>query len=289
MHIPDHNKIKSSLINFLGTTLLTSASFALLVYALGNMRLPEKGVPAPITIQAIANGLTEQLRINPIEVEVRHIDNIAAATCPAASECKIVIDERIARQISERTPEISGIIAHEIGHIVEPQTPKYLHYLPAFLALNLILLIYVDLTGWRYTLLASITFSTLFFLTGINAEGAFPSVTMLIAFLLLLGVYIWNRQKKPFLKMLFVTMIIATMTGQIVKYQFRHDEINADKFSVHTVGKDSATQMFCFLKQEVEKRNLSTIEKIYIELMDIHPSAEDRFRLNGISSSHCPS
>jgi Zn-dependent protease with chaperone function len=252
------------------------------------MRFPEKGVPAPIAIQAIANGITEQLRINPIEVEVRHIDNLAAATCPASSECKILIDESITHQISERTQEISGIIAHEIGHIVEPQTPGYLHYLPVFLTLNLILLIYVALTGWRYTLLVSITFSTLIFFMGINATGAFSSLNLLTIVLLLLGVFVWSRQKKPFLKMLFVTMVIATMTSQIVKYQFRHDEINADQFSVRIVGKDSATQMLCFLKQEIEKRNLSSIDAMYLELVDRHPSVEDRFRLTNISSSHCP-
>jgi Zn-dependent protease with chaperone function len=251
------------------------------------MRFAEKGVPAPVAIQTIADGITEQLRIKPIEVEVRRIDNIAAATCPAASECKIIIDERIAHQFSERAPEISGIIAHEIGHIVEPQTPKYLHYLPVFLALTLILLIYIDLAGWRYTLFVSLTSSTLIFFEGINAEGVFPSVDILIAFLMLVGAFTWNRQQKPFLKMRFVTVVIVISASQIVKYEFRRDEINADRFSMHIVGKDSAAQMFCFLKQEVEKRNLSSIETIYLELLDPHPSVDDRFKLTNTSSSQC--
>lgn len=288
VQIANKNRIKGHLINVLGTIFLTSVSLILLVYVLGSMRVVDKGSPAPIAIQSIANNITEQLGIKPITVEIRHIKNIAAASCPFDdSACKIIIDEKIASHIWGQPPVITGIIAHEIGHIVEPQTPKYLQLLPIFLAINLVLLIYLYLAGWRYTLLVFSTLSISMFLIGINAESSFPPVNVLLAFLLLLGSIVWPIQLKSKLKILATTIIVAALANQILKYQLRGDEINADLFSLKIVGKASTTQMFCFLKEEMNKENLSTTDRIYLEWIDTHPSIAERFATTKTSSTDC--
>lgn len=284
------SRMKKHLINVLAALVFSGLSLFLMSYAIGSMRNPDKEVAAPDAIQSLSNNITAQVGIKSVGVVVRHrMQTIAQVQCPSsAPKCKIVIDDEIASRMPTQASAIAGIIAHEIGHIVEPPLPWYIQILPIFLSINCVLLTYVYLMGWKPAILIFAILGALVALHDINStESASGFTSALLLLLLVLGMIIWPVQLKSRTNIVVAVAVILMLGQLVLKYPLRRGEANADLFALRIVGKASVTRALCLLREENKRGDLGVIRSTYLEWLDTHPSLEERFIITKISANGC--